>query len=101
MKDVNKIREEIAVLEEQKELNSMLTEQDARELTPYICKEVPTLFKIIFTECEKDYKEIADNMLSHLERMNAGLSLDKTTESLGRYLFEKLVEPNLPETKKE
>lgn len=97
-KDVSKLREEVQLLENKKKENSLLTEEEARDITPYMCKEAPTLFKIIFTESEKNYLEIAEAMLDNLEKLNSGeINADKATEHLGKYLFEKLVKPNLPE----
>lgn len=97
-KDVSKIRQEMEALENEKICNPGFSEMRAMELAPYMHNSVPTLFKIIYTESEKDYTMIANVMLNNLEQLYSGeINADKATETLGRFLFNKLVKPNLPD----
>ena len=97
-KDVVKIREEIKILENEKKINPGHSEEHAKSISPYICSEVPTLFNIVYRESEKDYIQIIRVMLDNLEKLNSGeINTDKATEQLGKFLFEKLVKPNIPE----
>jgi hypothetical protein len=95
VKNVKLIREEMDLLEEAKKMVK-LTEEGAIKLAPYTYKNVPTLFKTVLNESEKDYKEIYNRMLDQIEAMNQGdISRDKATENIGQYLFKKLVKPNI------
>lgn len=97
-KDVVKIRQEMQALEDEKTLNPGFPVERAVEIAPYISQEVPTLFSIIYNESEKDYIQIANVMVDNLDKLNKGeLNADEATEQLGKFLFNKLVKPNLPE----
>lgn len=97
-KDVAKLREEMAALENEKIENPGFLEERAAEIAPYMYKETPTLFKVIYTESENDHVEISNFILDNIEKMNNGdLSKDDGTEKIGRMLFEKLVKPKISE----
>lgn len=97
-KDIVKIREEMALLEAEKIETPLFSEERAKEIAPYMAKEVPALFSVVYRESEKNYLEISNIILNNIEKVDNGeLTRDQATEVVGKMLFEKCVRPSIAE----
>lgn len=71
-----------------------------KNMFPLFCKDYPTLYKMIFSNSDKDICDILDSMINSLTDVCDGnLSLDQCKEMMGEQLASKYLYPTLGKPK--